>query len=85
MISRRVKSRKNYLLKRLRRCYICPSIPRSCCVLLNMGKRLCNKGKANLLIAISERSVYIGYRIDNRYKDSKAYNYNRTYIGLTRL
>ena len=50
-----------------------------------MGKRLCNKGKANLLTAISKRSVYMGYRADNYYKDSKAYNYYHTRVSLTRL
>ena len=50
-----------------------------------MGKRLCKKGRANLLTAISEHSVYIGYRADNRYKDSKACNYYYTCVGLTGL
>jgi len=50
-----------------------------------MGKRLYNKGRANLLTAISKYSVYIGRRADNRYKDSKVYNYYYTRIGLTGL
>ena len=50
-----------------------------------MGKRLYNKGRANLLTAISKCFVYIGYRIDNCYKDFKVYNYYYVYISLTRL
>ena len=50
-----------------------------------MGRRLCNKGKANLPTAISKYSVYIGYRINSRYKDFKVYNHYYTYISLARL
>jgi len=50
-----------------------------------MGGRLCNKGRANLLIAISERSVCMGHRADSRYKDFKVCNYYRTRVGLTGL
>ena len=50
-----------------------------------MGRKLRNKGRANLPATISKRSVYIGNRVNNRYKDFKAYNYYYTYIGLTRL
>ena len=50
-----------------------------------MGRRLRNKGRANLLTAISKRSIYMGYRADSRYKDFKVYNYYYTYVSLTRL
>jgi hypothetical protein len=50
-----------------------------------MGRRLRDKGRANLLTAMSKRSVYIGHRVDSRYKDSKAYNYYYTRISLTGL
>ena len=50
-----------------------------------MGGRLYNKGKANLLTAISKYSVCIGYGIDSCYKDSKVCNYYYTHISLTRL
>ena len=50
-----------------------------------MDRRLRKKGRANLLTAISKRSIYMGYRADNRYKDSKACNYYYTRVGLTGL
>ena len=50
-----------------------------------MAKRLCNKGRANLLTAISEYSICIKCGIDSRYEDFKVCNYYCTYIGLTRL
>ena len=50
-----------------------------------MGKGLYNKGRANLPTTISKRSIYIGYRIDSRYKDSKAYSYYSTRISLAGL
>jgi len=50
-----------------------------------MGGRLRNKGRANLPTTTSERSICIGYRADSRYKDSEAYNYYSTHVGLTGL
>ena len=50
-----------------------------------MGKRLRNKGKANLPTAISKCSVCMGYRADGRYKDSKVCNYYYTRANLTGL
>ena len=85
MISGRVKSRKDRLLERLRRYYVCLSILRSYRILLNIGRRLRNKGRANLLTAISKYSIYIGYRTDSRYKDFKVCNYYRIRISLARL
>jgi hypothetical protein len=73
------------LLERLRRYYVYPSISRSCRILLNIGKRLCNKGRANLPTTTSKRSICIGHGIDSRYKDSKVYNHYRTYISLAGL
>jgi len=50
-----------------------------------MGGRLRNKGRANLLTAMSEYSVRMGHRADSRYKDSKVCNYYSTRVGLTGL
>jgi len=54
-------------------------------MLPNMGKRLRNKGRANFPATISKRSVYIGYRVDNHYRDFKVYNYYSIRFTLARL